>query len=103
VRTISEAKEMLNFGTAADLQWISSRRVVEFSVYDYDSGEPIVCRVSKECITANCGSPQSPEACLDAAKQHFNQITDKVGHLIWAGRFEEAEPSKVILLKESDW
>jgi hypothetical protein len=85
VRTISEAKEMLNFGTAADLQWISSRGVVEFSVYDYDTSEPIVCRVSKECITA------------------FNQITDKVGHLIWAGRFEEAEPSKVILLKESDW
>ncbi len=93
---------MINYGSAKDWQWDGGREVVQFTAYR--NGEPIICRVSKECIVDNCGNPDTPEAILDAAKQHFDQITDKIGHLIGLGRFfEEVQPRKIVLLKTADW
>ena len=62
--------------------------------------KPVKCRVSQECIEDNMGDPRTPEACLDAAKAHFDAITDKVGFLIAAGRFEE---DGSIVLRSADW
>ena len=92
---------MIEYGSVTDWRWNGPLRVIQFTVFH--NNETIVCRVSKECITENCGNPQTPEACLDAAKQHSEHITDKVGLLVSAGRFEQSEAQKTVLLRSSDW
>jgi hypothetical protein len=72
--------------------------VVEFIVLD--DGRPIICRVSQKCLEDNCGSPPAPATLLGAAKDNFDHITDRIGHLIGLGRFEAGG---TILLRSSDW
>ena len=91
----------MDYGSAADWQWVGNIEAVQFTVCA--NGEPIVCRVSKECIADNCGNPTTPESLLDDAKRHFEPITDRVGDLIGRGRFEEVEPRKIVLLRSSAW
>ena len=91
---------MLSFGTNEDWLWDGSRDVFQFNVTIHETGQQIICRVTEECITDHCGNPTTDEACLDAAKEHFNQVTDLVGHLIAIGRFE---PDGTILVRSSDW
>ncbi len=77
---------VIAYGTNENWRWDGAHEVVEFTVHDDD--RPIVCRVSYECIDDNFGNPKGPEACLDAAKERFDPITDLAGALIKAGRFE---------------
>ncbi len=89
---------MLDYGTADGMQWLSDPGIVQFIVHD--DGQPIFCRVSRKCLEDNCGRPATAAALLDAAKQNFAHITDRVGRLIRLGRFE---PDGTILLRSSDW
>ncbi len=89
---------VIAYGTSKNWWWNGVREVVEFRVHD--EGWPIVCRVSQKCIEDNFGNPKGPEACLDAAKERFDPITDLAGFLIRAGRFE---PDGSILIRTLDW
>ena len=89
---------VIAYGTNKNWRWDGSREVVEFMVFD--EARPILCCVSRECIEENFGNPEGPEACLDAAKARFDPITDLVGAMISAGRFE---PDGSILIRMLDW
>ena len=88
----------LNYGRADYWRWNSYRQTVEFTVYRDD--KPIRCKISRECIEDNLDNPQTHEALLEAAKAHFDQITDIAGMLITSERFED---DKSILIRSSDW
>ena len=88
----------IDFGTNETWVWNGTFEEVHFWVYD--GGRRVMCRVSQECIEDNLGNPGSPESCLDAAKAHFDTITDKVMLLIAAGRFER---DGSILIRNTDW
>ena len=89
---------VIAYGTSENWRWNGSLKVVEFTVHD--EARPIVCRVSYECIRDNFGNPDGPEACLDAAKERFDPITDLAGAMIGAGRFEGGGS---ILIRTLDW
>ena len=93
---------MLDFGSNEDWLWDRDRgrAVVQFNVTDHESGQQFLCRISAECITEHCGNPTTDAARLDAAKAHFDQITDIARHLHTIGRFE---PDGTILVRSSDW
>jgi len=89
---------MLDFGTDDGMRWLSGPDVVEFIVLD--DGQPITCRVSQRCLEHNCECSSTAADLLGAAKDNFDHITDRVGHLIGLGRFEA---DGTILLQSSDW
>ena len=78
----------LDFGTNENWLWDSGRLVVQFEVKD-DGGKSYLCRVSREYIADNFGNPGTDTECFQAAKEHFDQITDLAGFFISAGQFEE--------------
>ena len=88
----------IDYGTNETWAWNGSTLAVEFWIYV--GGKPVKCRVSKECIRDHLGNPETAEGCLDTAKARFDSITDKVGFLIAAGRFEE---DGSIVLHSADW
>ncbi len=88
----------IDYGTNEGWRWNGLIEKVEFTVHD--EAWPILCRVSYECIRDNFGNPDGPEACLDAAKELFDPITDIVGDLISTGRFE---PDGSILIRTLVW
>ncbi len=89
---------MIEFYSAENMGWDSTHEETRLKVLK--DGNSILCRISREAIEDHYDSPQSAEACLDAAKQHFEEITDGFGRLIAAGRFEE---DSSVLLRSSDW
>ena len=89
---------MRDYGTADGMRWLSGPDVVQFMVLD--DGRPITCRVSQDCLQDNCGCSAAAADLLGAAKDNFDHITDRIGHVIGLGRFE-ADGS--VLLRSSDW
>ena len=89
---------MIEFYSAENMYWDLTHEETRLRVLK--DGNSILCRISRETIEEHYDSPQSAEACLDAAKRHFEEITDEFGHLIAAGRFEE---DSSVLLRSSDW
>ena len=78
---------MIEYGTAQDWRWEGGFNEVRFRILV--DGRPVLCRVTREYVEDNLGNPQTPEQCLDAAKAHFDQITDEVGRRASGGAFEE--------------
>ena len=89
---------MINYGNPKDIKWDNERDGVIFSVLQDD--REIISRVSHAAIEDHFGNPRGKRACLTAAKKHFDEITDQVGHKIALGAFE---PDGSILLKSADW
>ncbi len=89
---------VIAYGTSENWRWDGSREVVEFTVLD--EARPILCHLSRECIEDNFGNPKGSDACLDAAKERFDPITDLVGAMIRIGRFE---PDGSILIRTLAW
>ena len=89
---------MIEFYSAQNMYWDSTHEETRLKVLK--DGNSILCRISREAIEDHYDSPQSAEACLDAAKQYFEEITDEFGRLIAAGRFEE---DGSVLLRSRDW
>jgi hypothetical protein len=59
-----------------------------------------MCRISREAIEDRYGNPQTPSACVQAAKKHFNDIADRFSDLLGQGRFED---DGSVLLRSTDW
>ncbi len=89
---------MIEFYSAENMYWDLTHEETRLRVLK--DGNSILCRISRETIEEHYDSPQSAEACLDAAKRHFEEITDEFSRLIAAGRFEE---DSSVLLRSSDW
>lgn len=60
----------------------------------------VLCRVSREAIEDHYGERLTPRACLEAARDHFEEITSRLNDLILRGRFD-ADGS--VLLGLADW
>lgn len=90
---------MIDFGNTERWMWDGNRETIRFQVIV--DGAPITCLVSQECIQDNMGNPREARECMDAAKRHFDQITDRIGRLIASGRFEE--DGATIILRTLDW
>lgn len=89
-----------NYGTAADFVWDLDHAEVRFKVRQEGNHPPIQCRVTREAIEDHCGNPGSVNACLDAAKEKFDLITDKVQRRIANGAFEL---DRSILITSQTW
>ena len=89
---------MIEFCSAENMYWDFTHEETRLRVLK--DGNSILCRTSREAIEDHYDSPPSAEACLDAAKQYFEEITDEFGRLIAVGRFEE---DGSVLLRSSDW
>lgn len=85
-------------GSARTWQWNGALEAVEFLVHG--DGPSVVCRVAADCIADHFGDPASPEAKLDAARAHIDEITDLATRLI-AGRRYEDDGS--IAIRSADW
>ena len=88
----------IDYGSNEDWRWDPGTGEVRFVVYD--DRRPILCRVSRECLEDHCGNPRDEDACLTAAKENFDRITDQIGPYVKAGRFE---PDGSLLLHSRDW
>jgi hypothetical protein len=89
---------MLDYGT--NESWYLDGPTMEVRFKVKKDGQPILCRVTHECIEDHCGNPKGEEACLTAAREHFDAITDRIGELIELRRFEL---DGSVLLKTADW
>jgi hypothetical protein len=47
----------------------------------------VMCRVAREAIEDRYGNPPTPNACLEAARNHVNEIVDRISDLLEHGRF----------------
>ena len=88
----------IEYGTNEKWRWDGEFDEVRFHVRV--GGNPVLCRVSRECIEDHCGNPSTPETCLDAAKVYFDRITDIIGDRIARGHFEV---DGSVLLRSRDW
>lgn len=89
---------MIEYGTNETWRWDGEFEEVRFHVSA--DGNPILCRLSREFIEDHCGNPSTPKACLDAAKERFDEITDIIGHWVANSRFEK---DGSVLLRTGDW
>ena len=89
---------MIEFEDCSGWKWVDGPDVIEFTA-DLD-GHTFVCRVTGECIEDHCGDPKTAGEFLDAAKNNFGAITDRVHDLIAGGRYE---PDGSILVRTTDW
>ena len=87
---------MIEFGTNEN--WRYQSDWVEFTVKN--ETQTIRCKVSREAIEDHYGDCDTDEERLNKAKEHFDEITDEIGHIILAGRFED---DGTILLRSKDW
>ena len=72
---------MIDFGHAGDMRWVGEAKEVQFSVEV--GNRDILCRVSQEAIGNHFGEgPRSAEEYLDAAKESFGSITDRLARKI---------------------
>lgn len=88
---------MNNFGNAVDMTYDFDQQVVRLNV-DQD-GTIIHCAISRAAIDDHFGSPKLDKARLGAARGHFDQITEVIGHKITIGAFE---PDGGILIRSVD-
>jgi hypothetical protein len=88
----------IRFMSAKDVVWNRYRYAAQLIVYV--DGKLIRCRISPECIDDHCGNPRTPLRRTEAARAHFDEITERLTRLILSQRFE-ADGS--ILLRSSDW
>jgi hypothetical protein len=79
-------------------QWDYRHQEVRF--YAWRNSGLVMCRISREAIEDRYGNPQSPSACVQAAKKHFNDIADRFSDLLAQGRFED---DGSVLLRSTDW
>ena len=89
---------MIEYGSPDGIRWDLRHDEAHFSVRN--NGTRINCRVTQEALEDNCGDPQTAEACLDAAKEYFDPITDIAGYLITNQCFET---DGSILVRSTDW
>ena len=90
---------MLDFGNTDSWMWHGPTLEVRFQILQ--DGKPILCRVTRECISDHCGNPTDDEAILTAAKQFSEPIENQLAHYITIERFEPPDGS--ILLRSADW
>ena len=94
---------MIDFGHAGDMRWVGEAKEVQFSVqFSVEVGrrEIILCRVSQEAISNHFGEDlRTAEDCLDAAKESFDGIADRLGRNILLRQFE---PDGSVLLRTED-
>ena len=89
---------MIDFGHAGDNRWVGEAKEVQFSVEV--GNRDILCRVSQEAIGNHLGEdPRSAEEYLDAAKESFGSITDRLARKILLRQFE---PDGSVLLRTED-
>ncbi len=89
---------MIEFGDNLNWRWVGELEAVEFTIHV--NKQPVVCRVSRECLEDHCGNPTTPGEYLEVAKMNFGAITDRIAGLIADERFE---PDDSILLRSADW
>ena len=89
---------MIDIGDNTGWIWIGGTDVIQFTI-EVD-GDPVICRVSRECLEDHCGDPKVPGEFLHAAKKNTEAITDIVLRLIPSGRYE---PDGSILVRSTDW
>ncbi len=72
------------------MRWVSEAKEVQFPA---EVGRrEVLCRVSQEAISNHLGDgPRSAEECLDAAKESFDSITDRLARMILLRQFESDE------------
>ncbi len=89
---------MIDFGHAGNMKWVGEVNEVQFPV---EVGRcEILCRVSQEAISNHLGEDlRTAEDCLDAAKESFEGITDRLGRKILLRQFE---PDGSVLLGTED-
>ncbi len=90
---------MIDFGHAGDMRWVGEAKEVQFSVEV--GNRDILCRVSQEAIGNHFGEddPRSGDEYLDAAKESFDSVTNRVGRKILLRQFE---PDGSVLLRTED-
>ena len=89
---------MLEYGTASQMTWHRLSEEVRHTVRS--DGRRIYCRITREAIEDQFGTPPNESACLTAAQENFDLLTDKFGLLIAAERFEG---DGSILIRKSDF
>lgn len=89
---------MINWGNPAYMRWNSEYMEVRWNIDD--NGRDILCRVSQEAIEDNCDTPRTEDACLDAAREHFDHIVDRIELKMAHGSYED---DGSILLRSRDW
>ena len=60
----------------------------------------VMCRIARKTIENRYGCSSTPKACVAVARQHFNDISDRIGDLLTRGRYEN---DGSVLLQPSDW
>lgn len=88
---------MFDFGTNEEWSYHSNTECVVFTVINNE--EKINCRISMEAIVDHYGDCEEDEI-LDKAKEHFDEITDIVGHKITANKYEK---DGSILIRTNDF
>ena len=89
---------MIEFAQPIDWKYQGGTDSMVFTIYN--DGNPIHCRVSRECIQDNMGNPDAGDECLDAARKHADKIENIIGVLVAAHRFEG---DGSIIVRSSDW
>ena len=81
-----------------NMKWVGEANKVQFSV---EVGRrAILCRVSQKAISNHFGEDlRTAEDCLDAAKESFDSITDRLGRKIL---LRHLEPDGSVLLRNED-
>ena len=86
---------MIDFGHAGNMRWVGEAKEVQFSVL-----VTAIFFVSQEAIGNHFGEdPRSAEEYLDAAKESFGSITDRLARKILLRQFE---PDGSVLLRAED-
>ncbi len=80
--------------------WYWDHRHQEVRFYAWRNSGLVMCRISREAIEDRYGDPPTPNACVYAAKKHFNDISDRFSDLLAQGRFED---DGSVLLRSTDW
>ena len=89
---------MIDFGDGTQWWWDGTYQEVRFTVTTV--ARPVRCRVSREAIADHFGNPEAAEACVDAPRSHFDEITTTVGVKINLRQFET---DGSVLLRTADW
>ncbi len=80
------------------MKWVGEAKEVQFSA---NVGKrDILCRVSRAAVASRLDeAPRTAEVCLDAAKESFDSITDRLARKILLRQFE---PDGSVLLRTED-
>ena len=79
-------------------RWDYKNQEVRFCAWRNSS--LVICRVAREAIEDRYGNSPTPDACLEAARNHVNEIVGRFGDLLAHGRFEN---DGSVLLRTTDW